>query len=240
MINKANDYHKQFVSMDAEGILSAIVSMHPGKLVFSTSLGAEDQVITHMIARIGHPVHIFTLDTGRMFSETYDVLARTKARYGLDIHVYFPDAAKVEEMVNSRGINLFYESVENRKLCCTIRKIEPLKRALKSNEVWITGLRREQSPTRTNMQYAEWDESNQIIKLNPILDWTEQDVWAYIKENNIPYNTLHNKGFRSIGCQPCTRAVGLGDDIRSGRWWWEDPETKECGLHLLGRNKFVK
>lgn len=240
MINEANNYHKQFVSMEAEDILSAIVRNHPGKLVFSTSLGAEDQVITHMLAKYDHAVRIFTLDTGRMFPETYDVLSKTMARYGMDIQVYFPDANKVEEMVNSRGINLFYESVENRKLCCNIRKIEPLKRALKGNEIWITGLRREQSPTRTNIQFAEWDDSNKMIKVNPLLNWGQEDVWRYIKVNKIPYNSLHDKGFPSIGCQPCTRAIEPGEDIRSGRWWWENPETKECGLHLLGRNKSVK
>ncbi len=240
MIDKADSYHERLSGMGAQEILSSVVGMHPGKVVFSTSLGAEDQVITHMISSLRLDVSIFTLDTGRMFPETYDVLAKTGARYGINIQVFFPDADNVEKMVNSRGINLFYESIENRKLCCNIRKIEPLKRALKGYEVWITGLRREQSPTRNNMKFAEWDQGNGIIKLNPLLEWTEQDVWTFIGDNKVPYNTLHDKGFPSIGCQPCTRAVMPGEDIRSGRWWWEHPETKECGLHLLGRNKVVK
>ncbi len=240
MIEKADTYHKQFLMMGAEEMLSEAAGLHPGKTVFSTSLGAEDQVITHMLAQLDIDVSIFTLDTGRMFPETYDVMTKTEARYGIHIKVYFPDAARVEEMVNAYGINLFYESIANRKLCCDIRKIEPLKRALKGQEIWITGLRREQSPTRTNMQFAEWDAGNEIIKLNPLMEWSEQDVWTYIRANKIPYNTLHDKGFPSIGCQPCTRAVMSGEDIRSGRWWWENPETKECGLHHLGRNKVVK
>ena len=143
-------------------------------------------------------------------------------------------------MVNSKGINLFYESVDNRKLCCHIRKIEPLSRALSGNEVWITGLRREQSPTRTDLMHAEWDEGNQIIKVNPLLDWTEQEVWDYIRLHKIPYNSLHDQGFPSIGCQPCTRAVQPGEDLRSGRWWWENPTTKECGLHPLRGNQVVE
>jgi phosphoadenosine phosphosulfate reductase len=240
MIDKADYYHKQFCEMRTEEILSTVIGMHPGKVAFSTSLGAEDQVITHLVSLLKLNVNIFTLDTGRMFSETYDVLTKTNARYGINIRIYFPDASSVEEMVNSRGINLFYESIENRKLCCNIRKIEPLKRALKGYEVWITGLRREQSPTRNNMKFAEWDPGNGIIKLNPLLEWTEQEIWSYIKKYNIPYNTLHDRGFPSIGCQPCTRAVMPGEDIRSGRWWWEHPDTKECGLHPLGRNKVVK
>ncbi len=240
MIEKADTYHKQFLMMGAEEMLSKAAGLHPGKTVFSTSLGAEDQVITHMLAQLDIDVSIFTLDTGRMFPETYDVLTKTKARYGIHIQVYFPDAARVEEMVNAHGINLFYESIANRKLCCNIRKIEPLKRALKGQDIWITGLRREQSPTRSNMQFAEWDKENEIIKLNPLMEWSEQDVWTYIRANKIPYNTLHDKGFPSIGCQPCTRAVMPGEDIRSGRWWWENPETKECGLHHLGRNQVVK
>jgi phosphoadenosine phosphosulfate reductase len=145
--------------------------------------------------------------------------------------VYFPDASSIEEMVNTKGINLFFESVENRKLCCNIRKIEPLKRAFAGLEVWICGLRREQSVTRQNMQRIEWDETNGIIKLNPLIDWTEEEVWKFIKDHGIPYNPLHDKGFPSIGCQPCTRAIFPGEDIRAGRWWWENPDTKECGLH---------
>lgn len=201
------------------------------KIAFSSSLGAEDQVITDMISKIDKSAKIFTLDTGRVFPETYDLIERTSRKYKMPIQIYFPDAKQVEEMVNDKGINLFFESVENRKLCCHIRKIEPLKRAFKDLDVWICGLRRDQSVTRTDVQVVEWDEANGLIKLNPIVDWTEEQVWDYIKTNKVPYNRLHDKGFPSVGCQPCTRAIEKGEDTRAGRWWWENPETKECGLH---------
>lgn len=201
------------------------------KIAFSSSLGAEDQVITDMISKIDKSAKIFTLDTGRVFPETYDLIDRTSRKYKMPIQIYFPDAKQVEEMVNEKGINLFFESVENRKLCCHIRKIEPLKRAFKDLDVWICGLRRDQSITRTDVQVVEWDEANGLIKLNPIVDWTEEQVWDYIKTNKVPYNRLHDKGFPSVGCQPCTRAIEKGEDTRAGRWWWENPETKECGLH---------
>lgn len=201
------------------------------KIAFSSSLGAEDQVITDMISKIDKSAKIFTLDTGRVFPETYDLIDRTSRKYKMPIQVYFPDAKQVEEMVNDKGINLFFESVENRKLCCHIRKIEPLKRAFKDLDVWICGLRRDQSITRTDVQVVEWDEANGLIKLNPIVNWTEEQVWDYIKTNKVPYNRLHDKGFPSVGCQPCTRAIEEGEDTRAGRWWWENPETKECGLH---------
>ncbi|MFW5891979.1 MAG: phosphoadenylyl-sulfate reductase [Bacteroidota bacterium] len=212
-------------------ILDYIASHYTGKVKFASSMGAEDQVITHIIANLDYPVEIFTLDTGRMFPETYDLIEKTEARYKLKIKIFFPDAASVEKMVNEKGINLFYRSIDNRKQCCGIRKIEPLKRALNGLDGWITGLRKEQSTTRTNMQIVEWDENNSMLKFNPLLHWTEQQLWDYIKNNNVPYNVLHDKGFPSIGCQPCTRAVAPGEDVRSGRWWWENPETKECGLH---------
>jgi phosphoadenosine phosphosulfate reductase len=201
------------------------------RLGFATSLGAEDQVLTEMIAGIEPKVKIFTLDTGRLFPETYDLLDSTVKRYKVKIDVYFPDAARVEEMVNKKGINLFYDSVENRKLCCHIRKIEPLTRALKGVDAWISGLRREQSVTRHNGKLVEWDVNNRMIKVNPLIEWTNDDVWDYIRVKNIPYNKLHDKGYPSIGCLPCTRPVAPGEDIRSGRWWWEEPAMKECGLH---------
>ncbi len=231
MKKTAQEYHDLFSSLSAEEILGKVLEMHSAKAVFSSSLGAEDQVITHMLMQIDKKASIFTLDTGRMFPETYELIEKTEARYDFRIKVFFPDYQAVEQMVQSRGINLFYHSIENRKMCCHIRKIEPLKRALKGNEVWITGLRREQSPTRQDLQYAEWDSANRIIKVNPLLDWTEQQVWDYIRKHKIPYNSLHDKGFPSIGCQPCTRAVEPGEDVRAGRWWWENPDTKECGLH---------
>lgn len=231
MQDTARTYHEQFSSMKPEDILDLLLKTHRDKVVFSTSMGAEDQVLTHMLCALTKEPSIFTLDTGRLFYETYDLIHKTNERYGISIRVLFPDRERVEEMVRSRGVNLFYHSVENRKLCCHIRKIEPLRRALKRCDIWLTGLRREQSPTRKDLAYAQWDEENAVIKVNPMLDWTEDQVWAYIKAHAVPYNTLHDKGFPSLGCQPCTREVKPGEDVRAGRWWWEQPETKECGLH---------
>lgn len=194
-------------------------------------MGAEDQILTHLIAQMPQPIAVFTLDTGRMFYETYELIEKTQLRYDLKIEVFFPDADQVQQMVQKNGINLFYHSVDNRKQCCHIRKIAPLQRALTGKKAWITGLRREQSPTRTDLEIAEWDSLNQMIKINPLLEWSEAEVWSFIREHTVPYNILHDQGFPSIGCQPCTRAVLPGEDVRSGRWWWENPETKECGLH---------
>lgn len=212
-------------------VISSFLKKYKDKIAFASSMGAEDQIITHLIAQINKPIKIFTLDTGRLFPETFDLIDKTQKRYKIDFEIYFPKSAEVQEMVNSKGINLFYESIENRKQCCNIRKIEPLQRALKEVDVWICGLRREQSPTRTEMQIVEWDSFNGLLKINPLIEWTEKEIWEYVKEHNIPYNTLHDKGFNSIGCQPCTRAIMEGEDSRAGRWWWENPETKECGLH---------
>lgn len=212
-------------------VIKLFLEKYNDKIAFSSSLGAEDQVITDIISKIDKSAKIFTLDTGRLFPETYDLIDRTSKRYGMPIQVYFPDAHQVEDMVKEKGINLFFESIENRKLCCHIRKIEPLKRAFKGLDVWICGLRRDQSVTRTDVQLVEWDEANGLIKLNPLVEWTEEQVWDYIKTNKVPYNRLHDQGFPSVGCQPCTRAIVEGEDLRAGRWWWENPETKECGLH---------
>lgn len=203
----------------------------PGQITFSTSFGWEDQVITDMIFANDIPIKVFTLETGRLFPETYYVWNRTLENYQKQIHAYYPDAAALEEMVASKGPSSFYESVENRKECCHIRKIVPLKRALAGNKLWVTGIRSEQSLNRTDMSNLEWDEQNQLIKFHPIFYWHLDEVKAYIKKNNIVYNTLHDKGFPSIGCAPCTRAVQEGEDFRAGRWWWEDQSKKECGLH---------
>jgi phosphoadenosine phosphosulfate reductase len=184
-----------------------------------------------MILTIDKTAKIFTLDTGRLPYETYSVMDNTNLKYGIKVDVYFPEAKEVEELYKTQGINGFYESIENRKRCCFVRKIQPLQRALKGLEVWITGLRASQSVTREQMQLVEYDEANGVIKLNPLLAWSEQNVWDFIKENKVPYNKLHDQGYPSIGCAPCTRAVKEGEDIRSGRWWWENPEHKECGLH---------
>lgn len=223
--------NEQLTGKSPQEVIAWFLNDFEGKVAFSTSLGAEDQAITKMIADIDKAADIFTLDTGRLFPETYDLMDRTAKKYDITIRVMFPDAARVEEMVNSKGINLFYDSVENRKLCCHIRKIEPLKRAFKGLDAWICGLRREQSVTRKDMKLVEWDENNGLLKVNPLIDWTEAHLWEYIKQNHIPYNPLHDKGFPSIGCQPCTRAIMPGEDVRAGRWWWENPETRECGLH---------
>ncbi len=223
--------NEEFDNLSAEQILSAFLSKYKGSVALASSLGVEDQVLTHMICSIDKGVRIFTLDTGRLFPETYDLIYRTNHKYGIKIQVYFPSAEEVEEMVNRNGINLFYDSIENRKLCCRIRKINQLRRALSGLKVWICGLRHDQSPTRKEMQYVEWDHTNGLIKLNPLIKWSDDQVWEYVKSNKIPYNSLHDKGFPSIGCQPCTRSVSPGEDVRSGRWWWENPETKECGIH---------
>lgn len=211
--------------------LQIVVKQFPKETVFSSSLGQEDQVLTHAIAKNKLPVKIFTLDTGRHFNEHYELLEKTNARYKINIQVYFPDASDVEKFVNEKGVNGFYESVENRKECCFIRKVKPLNRALQGAKVWITGLRAEQSDNRKDMKIIEWDEARQLYKFNPLIHWTYNQVLDYIAEHNIPYNPLHDKGFISIGCAPCTRAVEPGEDARAGRWWWE-ASKKECGLHI--------
>jgi len=211
--------------------LRFLADRYAGRIIFSTSFGWEDQAITHLIFANNIPIKVFTLETGRLFPETYYVWNRTLEIYNKPIHAYYPQNELLQDMVNSKGPSSFYESVENRKECCYIRKIEPLKRALKGNEIWITGIRADQSANREDMHDVEWDEGNQLVKFHPIFDWTLDDVKAYIKDNNIVYNTLHDKGFPSIGCAPCTRAVQPGEDFRAGRWWWEDQSKKECGLH---------
>jgi phosphoadenosine phosphosulfate reductase len=219
--------------LSAEEILHHVLKEFGDSITFASSLGAEDQVITHMIAQINKETSIFMLDTGRLFPETYDLLEKTNLRYKINIKVFFPNAQQVEEMVNEKGINLFYKSIENRKLCCHIRKTIPLQRALEGKKAWITGLRKQQAVTRTDLDKVVWDDVNGLIKVNPLIEWSENDIWDYIKKHNIPYNPLHDKGYPSIGCQPCTRAIFPGEDIRAGRWWWENPETKECGLHKI-------
>ena len=221
----------QLADLDVVSKLKYLANKFENKIVFSTSFGWEDQVITHLIFSNDIPIKVFTLETGRLFPETYYVWNRTKEIYQQAIHAYFPQNDLLQEMVSTKGPVSFYESVENRKECCYIRKIEPLKRALSGNEMWITGLRAEQSANREDMHDVEWDEGNQLFKFHPIFDWSLTDVKTYINQNNIVYNTLHDKGFPSIGCAPCTRAVQPGEDFRAGRWWWEDQSKKECGLH---------
>ena len=217
-------------SLSIEETLAFLADEFKDKVVFSTSFGQEDQVITALIGKNKSPITIFTLDTGRLFQETYDVFHKTLKKYHIDIKTYFPDTTAVEELLNQKGPNSFYESVENRKECCFIRKVVPLTKALKGNAIWITGLRAEQSENRNDLDLFEYDEKFDIIKFNPLLKWTLEEVQKYIDNNNVPQNTLHKKGFVSIGCAPCTRAIVPGEDIRAGRWWWESSH-KECGLH---------
>ena len=203
------------------------------KIALSSSLGAEDQVLTDMIVKIKPAAIIFTLDTGRLPQETYDAVSETMQRYGINYEVLFPESRDVEEMEKNFGPNLFYESIEKRKLCCEVRKIRPLRKFLSTLDAWICGLRREQSVTRTKVEKIAWDENFSVVKLNPLADWTEEHVWNYIRENNVPYNKLHDKGYPSIGCAPCTRDVKPGEPSRAGRWWWEEADKKECGLHVI-------
>jgi len=203
----------------------------PGQVAFSTSFGQEDQVIMEIIAREDLPVRIFTLDTGRLFNETYELIDLTRLRYRREIEVFFPDTKRVEALVNEKGFTSFYESVENRKECCHIRKVEPLNRALKGVTVWVTGLRAGQSDNRKDLPLLEWDASRGIYKYNPLISWTHEQVLQHLSAKNVPYNPLHDKGFVSIGCAPCTRAIEPGEDPRAGRWWWEQSQ-KECGLHF--------
>jgi phosphoadenosine phosphosulfate reductase len=229
---KELDTLKRLVSTEnPEKSLIQLLKDFPEGVVFSTSLGWEDQVISHLIFSNDLPVEVFTLDTGRLFNETYSVLSSTISRYKKPIKVYYPQHETLEKVVTEKGPFSFYESVENRKECCFIRKVEPLKRALAGKKIWITGLRAEQSENRQDLPIVEWDEGMQIIKYHPLLSWTLEDVKSFIKQHTIPYNVLHDKGFVSIGCAPCTRAVAPGDSFRAGRWWWEDNSKKECGLH---------
>ncbi len=235
---------KAFVKEEIDRIHSEISDFNPLQIVqwvernidqpvFASSLGQEDQVILHLIAAHQLDIQIITLDTGRLFQETYDLIAETEARLGIKIRVLFPDAHEVEAMVAEEGINLFYKGIDQRKRCCQVRKIHPLHRALQQSGGWICGLRQEQSPTRSGLKAIEWDAVNGIPKINPLYDWSLDQVTSYLKENGVPYNPLHDQGFISIGCASCTRAVPPGEDVRSGRWWWETPEQKECGLHLV-------
>ncbi len=199
---------------------------------FACSFGAEDMVLLDLIAAHARRIEVFTLDTGRLPAETYTLMDEVRERYSVPLRVYFPDTREVEAWVEQNGVNGFYRSAAQRKQCCHIRKVVPLGRALAGKKAWVTGLRREQSVTRQTLQEREWDASNQMFKFSPLLDWAEDEVWSYLRAHNVPYNALHEKGYPSIGCAPCTRAIAPGEDVRAGRWWWEQPEGKECGLHV--------
>ncbi len=226
----AKELNEKLLDSSTKEIISYFVENF-NNVALSSSLGVEDQVLTDLLLNKDKNANIFTLDTGRLHPETYDVMDATNLKYQIKINVFFPQNQMVEELYQTQGINGHYESIDNRKRCCNIRKIEPLKRALENVDIWITGLRASQSITRIDMPLVEYDALFDVIKVNPLIKWSETDVWDYIKENRVPYNKLHDKGFPSIGCAPCTRAIKEGEDVRAGRWWWENPEHKECGLH---------
>jgi len=230
MNNSVDGILKMLEGLNALEGLEKMATMFAGHVVFSTSFGMEDQVITDMIAQKGLPVKLFTLDTGRLFQETYDVMEATMNRYKLPVEVFFPETASVEKLMSEKGPNSFYYSLENRLECCRIRKTEPLRRALKGNRLWISGLRAEQSAYRAKLQQVEWDPEHEILKYHPLLEWSFLEVQQYIAQHHVPCNVLHTQGFPSIGCRPCTRAVAPGEEYRAGRWWWENSH-KECGLH---------
>jgi phosphoadenosine phosphosulfate reductase len=203
--------------------------------VLATSFGAEDMVLMDLICKHAPGIEIFTLDTGRLPKETYELMQTVKTHYNKEVQIYFPDAGQIETFVTSNGPNAFYDSVEMRKQCCGIRKVQPLNRALTDKKAWLTGMRRSQSVTRAELPVSEWDEDHGLQKFSPLTDWSNGNVWAYIRAFDVPYNKLHDEGYASIGCAPCTRAITAGEDIRAGRWWWENPETKECGLHVKSK-----
>jgi len=236
MTTSLDTYKQQLLNLDSvEQRLETIVNTPQLTVGFATSLGAEDQVLTHLLAQLDTKIRIFTLDTGRLPEESYELLDRTQQRYPkLSIEIHFPRPELVEPLVAEHGINLFYTSVDHRRQCCAARKLEPLQRALKGLDGWITGLRRSQSLTREDIDVVENDEQHGLIKFNPLFDWSEDQVWEFIRQHKVPYNFLHDKGYPSIGCAPCSRAIEKGEDIRQGRWWWENPEHKECGLHNRG------
>jgi len=227
-----HDLKYRLNGFSCEDQMEKLVSMFPGRVIFTTSLGIEDQVITHKIFSNNLDVKVITLDTGRLFPQTYDVFSSTIIKYNKKINVYFPESEAVEKMVTEKGPYSFYQSVENRKECCRIRKVAPLKRALDGMEVWISGIRADQSDNRSQMDWIEYDEAKNLYKFYPLFNWSFDDVKSFVKENNVPYNSLHDKGFVSIGCEPCTKAIKPGEDFRAGRWWWENEGGKECGLHI--------
>lgn len=230
-------HQKKLSYSSAQEIISwATAHFGAANIALASSLGVEDQVLTDLLLKINPQIQIFTLDTGRLAQETYEVIERTNEKYHFKIELVLPDTKKVETLVNNYGPNLFYKSVEDRRKCCYVRKVEPLQKKLTTLKAWICGLRKEQAITRSDVKQIEWDNTFNLVKLNPLVNWTKEEIWQYIKENNVPYNRLHDQGYPSIGCAPCTRAVKPGEDIRAGRWWWEMPEHKECGLHTKPEN----
>lgn len=228
----AQELDSRFPQLSGQALVLWAIREFQDKVSLACSFGAEDMALVDMLCRITDSPRVFFLDTGRLHQETYDLMAAAIARYGISFEAYFPQTDLLEALIRAKGPNSFYDSVENRRECCRIRKVEPLARALTGLDAWITGLRRSQSVTRTDMQTVEVDEAHGgILKISPLADWSQEEVWDYMRKNTVPYNALHDKGFPSIGCAPCTRAIEVGEDLRAGRWWWESPEHKECGLH---------
>ncbi|MCR5114462.1 MAG: phosphoadenylyl-sulfate reductase [Bacteroidales bacterium] len=233
MINKAeiDRLNADYAGRPPQELLRYVMERCGDRVALSSSLSIEDQTLTDMMLEINPQARIFTLDTGRLFPETYQLIDKTNLRYGIKLEVFCPQTEALQQMVRDNGINLFYESIEKRHLCCQVRKLEPLSRAFRTLDAWVCGLRRAQSVTRSEMRLVEWDDAHGLLKVNPLIEWSEAQVWEYVRSRHVPYNQLHDKGYPSIGCEPCTRPVKPGDDIRSGRWWWEDPQHRECGLH---------
>jgi phosphoadenosine phosphosulfate reductase len=228
----------RLVAEASRRLLESVATYSPA--TFASSFGAEDMVLLDLVHRLGTDIEIFTLDTGRLHQETHDLIARAQQIYRLPVRILSPEAAELEPFVTQHGINAFYDSVELRKRCCAIRKLAPLQRALQGKALWITGLRREQSVTRTDVEVLAFDTANGLMKLNPLADWIEADVWAYVHHYDVPTSALHARGYPSIGCAPCTRAVKPGEDARAGRWWWEQPASRECGLHVDEQGRLVR
>lgn len=233
MINKAeiDRLNADYAGRPPQELLRYVMERCGDRVALSSSLSIEDQTLTDMMLEINPQARIFTLDTGRLFPETYQLIDKTNLRYGIKLEVFCPQTEALQQMVRDNGINLFYESIEKRHLCCQVRKLEPLSRAFRTLDAWVCGLRRAQSVTRSEMRLVEWDDAHGLLKVNPLIEWSEAQVWEYVRSRHVPYNQLHDKGYPSIGCEPCTRPVKPGDDIRSGRWWWEAPQHRECGLH---------
>jgi phosphoadenosine phosphosulfate reductase len=227
------EINKTLTNASLDEVMQYVSRVFKDDAILASSLGLEDQVLSHAFLSVNAKARIFVLDTGRLHQETYDVMSETKNKYSFDYEVFFPKHDAVQNLLSKKGPNSFYDSVENRKECCHIRKVEPLSRALKGVTCWMTGLRRDQSSFRVDTQFVIYDEVHHAIKLNPLINWSDDDVWAYIKEHKVPYNVLHDKGFPSIGCAPCTRAIEPGEQSRAGRWWWESSDQKECGLHVV-------
>ncbi len=232
MNDKIEQLNQEWQDLSPEEVLTAAALEFSGSVTLASSLGSEDQVLTDMMAKSGSDADVFVLDTGRLNAETQDVLSASQSKYDLRYRVFKPETGAVEAYVAAHGLDAFYDSIELRKKCCGIRKVVPLNNALTGYKAWVTGIRRAQSVTRMETPLVEWDEAHQMVKINPLYLWSKKQVWSYIGENEVPYNALHDMGYASIGCEPCTRAVKAGEDERAGRWWWEAPEHKECGLHV--------